>query len=259
MNSISVDPLTNRIYVLGVNGTSVLHDMTVYSSTLWVIDGSANKVIAEVPIYGYAKVCAVNSETDLIYVSSVWQSITPESQAVGNGTVFVVNGSTNAVVGQLKVRSGDYSIAVDPKANIVYLTNSFPVYVVNGSTNQVVGTIQVTGLEPTAAVDSSTGLLYACRFQQKYNLYSLVVINASEYYTMPNGQEQAVSTNSTIYGNATSGSPTTNAPSPEIIDRIPMSSCGSVAVNSASHIVYVVGGSNFFLVEMLGTEWTPTS
>jgi hypothetical protein len=90
---------------------------------------------------------AVNPITDMVYAVN------------GHGVVSIINGSSGTVTGTVTVRNGTFSIAVDPRTNLVYVGNSFYnlITVINGTNNNVVTTIQnVDGDQVTVNPNTNT-------------------------------------------------------------------------------------------------------
>ena len=141
---IAVNSATNQIYVALFDGLS---------STVSVIDGSTNTVVASLPVPG-ATYIAANSATNRIYVSD------------SDNTVRVIDGESNSVIATISFSSVLEELAVDPVRNLIYVTavgTPPTIGVIDGATNEIVNTISVSegqflvGL----AVDPSLNQIYA--------------------------------------------------------------------------------------------------
>ena len=101
---LAVNSVTNRIYVpnngAGANGTTVS-----------VIDGATNTVIATIAGMTGPRYVAINEATDTIFVA-------------GNGgtTVKVIDGPSNTIVDSITLPSTPTGVAVNPTTNRVYVT-----------------------------------------------------------------------------------------------------------------------------------------
>src|SRR3989441_706646 len=109
----------------------------------------------------------VNPDTNMIYVTSKTALHQPK------GLIFVINGATNSVTGNITDSSGPESVGANPTTNEIYVSNNGyatysyqPPYngntvsVINGATNTVTTTINV-GTNPLGvAVNPSTNKIY---------------------------------------------------------------------------------------------------
>jgi YVTN family beta-propeller protein/VCBS repeat-containing protein len=141
---VDVNPTTNRIYVSNFNGSSVS-----------VIDGATDTIIATIPVGAYPKGLAVNSVTNRIYV--------PHNGTASDGTtVTVIDGGTNTVIAVIPGFQGPRYIAVNEATNTVYVTNGggSSVAVIDGATNTVTGSMSVAGLPTGVAVNPVTDRVY---------------------------------------------------------------------------------------------------
>jgi YVTN family beta-propeller protein len=127
LSAIAINPNTNMVYVTTYNvGTYTVASQ----STMYVINGSTNKVVSSVAVGPSPNYVAVNPNTNMIYVTN------------NDGTLSVINGSTNRLVSNLTIGLDPAAIAVNPNTNMVYITHS------TGTIKQVNGTINklVTGI-----------------------------------------------------------------------------------------------------------------
>jgi YVTN family beta-propeller protein len=60
-------------------------------------------------------------------------------------TVSVIDGKTNAVIGNIKVGKGPSAVSVNPSTNVAYVANYHDntISVIGGKTNTVIGNIKV--------------------------------------------------------------------------------------------------------------------
>jgi YVTN family beta-propeller protein len=141
----AVDPTTNRIYV--VNGSA---------STVSVIDGTTNGVLATIPVGTFPSEAAVNTATHRVFVTNG-----------GDNTVSVVDSTTNAVIATISVGANPFGVAVNQTTNRVYVANSSAntVTVIDGATNTVVGLPIPVGSGPDGvAVNAVTNRVNVANF-----------------------------------------------------------------------------------------------
>lgn len=179
---ISVNPVTNRVYV-----------STVGDSTVTVLDGASNTIVARIYGFYYPRGIAVYPAANKIYVVNQ-----------GYNWVSVIDGSTNQVTKTIGVGNAPWGCAFNPQTNRLYVGNrndsslsvidcvtdtlyttitGVPcrtmlavnpttnrvfvpnnsdnlVRVVSGSTNTVTGTISGIGSPNGVAVDTTLDRLY---------------------------------------------------------------------------------------------------
>jgi YVTN family beta-propeller protein len=178
---VAVNAKMNRIYVADWQ-----------TSSLTVIDGSTDKIIASIPVVQRPDGVAVNQSTNRTYVTgynsrgvSVVDDITntveytidappglpiavnPVTNRIytaGGTTLTVIDGSTNMIVGNATVGFVPTGIGVNPVTNTIYVgsQNTNDVTVIDGSTDTVVTTIPVTFSPGIFGVDvnSKTNRIY---------------------------------------------------------------------------------------------------
>ena len=144
-DGIGVDTSLNRIYVsnYGNNGT--------FPSTVSVLNGANNSLIATILVGVSPAGVAVNSASHRVYIANY-----------NSSNVSVINGVTNAVIANVTVGTHPSRIALNPATGEIYVTNSGDDTVsrINGTTNTLVGNIPV-GRRPTGiALLSSTNTIY---------------------------------------------------------------------------------------------------
>ena len=149
-DGIGVDTGSNRIYVsnYGLNGT--------FPSTVSVIDGSINSLIATIVVGVNPGGVAVNSASHRIYVANY-----------NSSNVSVIDGTTNKVVATIGVGNHPSKVAVNPNTNEIYVTNSADNTVsrIDGTSNTVVGTIPVGKSPIGIALLQSTNTVYVANSQ----------------------------------------------------------------------------------------------
>ncbi len=169
---VAVNVKMNRVYVADWQ-----------SSSLTVIDGSTDKIIASIPVVQRPDGVAVNPITNRTYVTSDNQRgvsvvddisntleytidappalalavnpVTNRIYTAGGTTLTVIDGSTNTIVGTATVGFVPTGIGVNPVTNRIYVgsSNTNDVSVIDGSTDTVVATIPVTFSPGTFGVD----------------------------------------------------------------------------------------------------------
>ncbi len=150
---IAVNPNTNKIYVLDNGG-------------IQVIDGSTNSITGSItgwPSNYEPGGVAINPITNTIYVSGGLICCGPGPSQYASKTLFVINGSTNNVMGNVTVGTLPEGITVNPNTNKIYVANfeSNSVSVIDGVTNSLVGSITVGTNPQYVAVDPYTDKIYA--------------------------------------------------------------------------------------------------
>lgn len=122
---ISVDPDTNRIYILNRN---LHHVNSIWqNSTVSVLDGSNYTKISEIEVGLDPHGIDINPITHRIYVTNY-----------RGGTVSVIDGISNKIIGQpISLAAGIELMAVNPITNKVYVADGLNgiVYVIDGNTD----------------------------------------------------------------------------------------------------------------------------
>ena len=213
-SGIAFDTSTNLIYVsnYGLNGT--------FPSTLSVLNGSNNALIATITVGVNPAAVGVNSLTHKIYVAnynSTNVSVTtgtsntttaipvmthPSGVAVddatnriyvtnmGNGTVSVIDGASNSVIDTITVGKSPVGIAVIPSRNKVYVSNSLDgtVSVIDGQTNTVIKTIPAGNDPGRIATNDSTDLVYVVNSNSSSGMVTVIDGSTNTVaYTVPIG------------------------------------------------------------------------
>jgi len=137
-----------------------------------VLLGSAGKagadaVVGTVTTGQDPSAIAIDSVTNMIYVANE------------NGTVTVINGSTNATT-TITAGATPHAIAVNPATNMIYVANlsSNNVTVINGSTDSTT-TISVGTNPYSIAVNPATNMIYVANYGDGGSGNSVTVINGA--------------------------------------------------------------------------------
>lgn len=164
-SQVASNPNTNTVYVINQNSNSTS-----------VIDGATNTVTGTITIPEAHQGIAVDPNTDLIYASA------------GGGNVYVIDGSTNAIVHTINTGAGTVGleqIAVNPVTDTIYVLGvvnnmggGYGVFVINGATNTVTTSIPLFGYAIMAiAVNSATNTIYVSGEDyspgQTYSVYAI--------------------------------------------------------------------------------------
>jgi YVTN family beta-propeller protein len=143
--AINVNPNTHKVYLVNSN-----------LNQIQVIDGlpgspTVNKVIASIGVGVFPNGLDVNPATNLIYVGNLF-----------SGTVSVINGSKNTVVGTIMTGSGASRVGIDAALHKIYVDNFFSnkVIVINSSSNTVIANITVGSSPVNSRLDQSTLIVY---------------------------------------------------------------------------------------------------
>jgi YVTN family beta-propeller protein len=150
---IAVNPVTNKIYVVDMNGrievVKSFGQPYVYNY----------QTIAEVGLDSSARSIAVNHKTNKAYVTSL------------PNLLYVIDGSTDTVIKRITVGQFPYSVAVNQETNMIYVANlnSRTISVINGSSDEV--TVGVT----FKANPSDSGIIICNnqRISENYTRYEI--------------------------------------------------------------------------------------
>ncbi len=156
-SQVAVSPRTGAAYVVNRG-----------SSTVTVISARTNKVAATIRIKPGRRnlapfAVAVSAVSGDVYVTNF--AVTSSAK----GTVTVISGRTNKVIGTIPVGIDPSQAVISPKTGDVYVTNSgvtstsSTVTVINGRTNKVITTIKVGGSSNALqeiAISPKTGDVY---------------------------------------------------------------------------------------------------
>lgn len=140
--------------------------LLLISSSL-VVSGSkmafADSVMTTIPMVenstgnaGLAGFSTANPSTDTIYVNN---RVLPHLGSAPYGWVAVINGSTNAVTGEIKLAGSPAGIAANPVTNKIYSDDVNGIEVIDGASNTIVTTIPVS-CSGAVAVNPNTNEVY---------------------------------------------------------------------------------------------------
>jgi YVTN family beta-propeller protein len=117
-DNIAVNPVTNQIYAFGDGTNSAPNGSppAFSGASIAVIDGSTDGTTT-VPVGTEPNFVGVNSATDDIYVANE-----------GDGTVSVINGQNNTIIGSPVSLGGviPFSVVVNPVTNKIYVDTTVP-------------------------------------------------------------------------------------------------------------------------------------
>jgi YVTN family beta-propeller protein len=170
-DDVAVNPNTNTIYVSSFDLDP--DTRLAENGTVSIINGATNSIVKKVPVNGAPTRVAVHPTTNTIYVSSYY--VDPDTRLAENGTVSVINGTTNSIVGSIAVGSRPTSVAVHPTTNTIYvssfdldpdtrLAENGTVSIINGATNSIVRRIDVGSAPNALAVHPTTNTIYVSSF-----------------------------------------------------------------------------------------------
>jgi DNA-binding beta-propeller fold protein YncE len=129
----AINPLTGTLYV-----------PMLTTNQLAVFD-SSSATVTYIPLGLLPTAVAVNPKTNLVYVEALGDN--------GSDAIYVVDGSSNAVIDTISV-TGGYAIAVNSVTNMIYFESGgqCAISVLDGATNQIIATIPTLG--QNAEIDS---------------------------------------------------------------------------------------------------------
>jgi len=134
---VAVNAKMNRVYVANWQ-----------SSSLTVIDGSTDKIIASIPVVQRPDGVAVNPTTNQTYVASY-----------NSRGISVIDDAKNTLDYTIDAPAG-LAIAVNPVTNRIYIANTTAVTVIDASTGLSVDAVTVGFLPTGIAVNSVTNRIY---------------------------------------------------------------------------------------------------
>ena len=149
------------------SATNYLLPIAVTTLALATADAQEYYVADSVFAGNVTQKVAVNSFTNRVYVA-----------ALGDNSVYVIDGSTNTVMTSIPVGVWPRSVAVDLATNRIYVGNSesASVSVIDGFSNTVIDTIPV-GSGPGVDLNPFTNRLYVTHFND--NTVSVVDVNTN--------------------------------------------------------------------------------
>ena len=147
-----INLVTNKIYVVN-NGNG-------QGTTMSVIDGNTDTVTATVTVGNYPQGAAVNPVTNKIYVSNYCGNTFGCNATPAPGTVSVVDGATNTVVGTVTVGVAPQVIFADSATNKVWVLNlcgSTLSCDITGDNSNVIGSVTQIDGATLATATANTG------------------------------------------------------------------------------------------------------
>jgi len=156
---VAVNIRTDQIYVGDGSGSNVV-----------AIDGKTNSVTASIPVSvsDFHLGIDVNPRTNMIYVSN---DLAYGPTGWPDGSVSVINGSSNTVIATVPVGPLPFGVGVDSRTNEVFVANSGTgtsntgsVSVIDGETNAVVATVAAPAQPIDIGVNPRTGLIYVAEY-----------------------------------------------------------------------------------------------
>lgn len=139
--SIAVDLNKNKIYVVNYSGDNV-----------FVIDGSADSVMANIKVGHNPFSIGINSATNKIYVANQT-----------NDTISIIDATTDSVIKNIGT-NWPQGIAVNSKLNKIYIGAFNSVSVMDGSVDSIVKIIKINGWAVNVSVDSNTNNVYTANY-----------------------------------------------------------------------------------------------
>jgi len=107
---------------------------------------------------------AVNPDTNKIYVDSPSYSASMTSCCPPNNKVFVINGSSDTILGNVTVGTQPADVGINPITNRIYVSNwsssGGSVSVIDGTTDKVIDGISSVGDPENLAVNPNTNKIY---------------------------------------------------------------------------------------------------
>ena len=167
---VAVNETTNRIYVSNLT-----------DSTVSVIDGGSDTVVATVPVGFLAEVVDVNSITNTIYVANLLDN-----------SVSVIDGGTNTVTATITGLSSPFGVAVDALTNQIFVSNqgNNTVYVIDGATNTILSKVTVGSFPSGVRANSTANLIYvANEFSGTVSVIDGGSDTVANTFTLPQGAE----------------------------------------------------------------------
>ena len=158
-----IDSSTNKVVgqFSGVSGSNLTFDPNKgylyasddYANTLYVVNISTKKIVANVPMCQYCDpgVMGFDPANGLVYLANF-----------GQGTVSVISDATNGIVATITVGNNPWGALYDPLNQKVYVADysSAGLSKIDPSTNTVVANLSAGNGPWRIAVDNMNGLLY---------------------------------------------------------------------------------------------------
>jgi len=211
-------------------------------------------VIATIDVQPGPHSAGVNPTTGRIYVAKYWGPWVP-------GSVSVIDGATNAVVGDVGVGLGSHWVAVNPTTNRIYVSNnsSHTVSVIDGLTNTVVATVPAGAYPVGVAANPLSNLVYVANY---YDDTVTVIDGATNAVvaTVPvGGEPYGVGVNPTTnriyvanYSSLSRSVSVIDGATNAVVATVPVpDSPGDLAVNPSTNRIYVANhwGSDVWVID----------
>jgi len=148
---VAVNPDAGRVYVASSG-----------SDDLGVIDGVSNLLIDTLPLASDSSVeawdVAVDSSSNRVYVAIA----AAEASDDGGGTIMVIDGSNDSLIGSIAIPSPAEALAVDSTSGRIYVGSSFDdrMWVIDARTNLVTAAVSLEGGLSAVDVDLAGGSVY---------------------------------------------------------------------------------------------------
>ena len=276
----AINPVTNKIYVFGVNGNNMLTviDGTTLSTTtvgaygpafaainpvtnriyvsdagdnVTVIDGMRDSIIGTVTVGNAPFFLAVNATTNQVYVANYISD-----------SVSVIDGTTNSVSTTVSVGASPYFLAVNPVTNRIYVGNSDDgsVSIIDGANNSVMKTIAVGDRPIGIAVNLVTNNVYVANAESN-NVTVIDGANNSVIKTVTVGAYPnyvaADSVTNQIYVLNRDSVTVIDGTSNFVVKTVTVgNSPSSLAVNPATNTIYVPNAYSYDVTVIDGTSLT---
>ncbi|MFI5420757.1 MAG: YncE family protein, partial [Nitrososphaerales archaeon] len=175
-SGIAIDPHRNLVYA--ITQASVSSGNT----TLKIFDGSSDSLLRNVPINGTATAIAVNSFSNMVYIS-----ICSQVSYCAPSYLIAFNGTSDTIVSRIFLGLQPYqdtplSIALNPQTNMIYVT-THRLISINGTTNTVVAETSVSAYAIQCrgvAVNPLTNEIYVTGWGLQ-NFGSFFIVNGVNY------------------------------------------------------------------------------
>jgi YVTN family beta-propeller protein len=154
----TTDPAPMGLAYYGTSRNGELYVPNFYSDTVSVISGTANTVVATIPVGIHPNWVMYDAGNGDVYV--------PNS---GSSNVSVISAATDTVVATIPVGNTPNGATYDSATGAVYVPNSLSnnVSVINGATNAVVATVPAGTHPAGAAYDAANGEVYVANYDSK--------------------------------------------------------------------------------------------
>jgi YVTN family beta-propeller protein len=162
-NDVAIDPITNVVHIAASSGANAVYTI---DGTAIERSGTNSGIIETIDLeYSSPDRLAVNPNTNTVYVASSveYDYLTGDGSLTGNGTISVIDGTTNELEATIPIEGGLFDdLAVNPNTNTVYVASSTSniTSVIDGTTNRVEATIPIEGQPDDLAINENTNTVY---------------------------------------------------------------------------------------------------